>query len=404
MSFPTRRRIRVSPSLHPHLCFVSCNQVEIWFNIITCARRFNRDSFTVSVSELIERIDIDLYRPMERLTHTSFVWTATADSILAKIKERLCERHLYDMTLVGFQTGVLAFSCFNPLPSPKQGETRRRPLHQMSAICSQCFNPLPSPKQGETSIRDKGSFIDPTIPCSFNPLPSPKQGETACDLVRHARYLRLSSFNPLPSPKQGETSGNDRLNLHGVRCFNPLPSPKRGEILSRTSSDFGPSSFNPLPSPKRGEITWAGSVESSSVEGPRVSIRSPHRSEERSARRLSGSDSDIDVSIRSPHRSEERSNGGRDTSTRSRCDQCFNPLPSPKRGEIRRLCCTQEKGELKVVSIRSPHRSEERSRGRPAPVITNFRFNPLPSPKRGEMLVAVTSGKTMGYAGRCAIR
>ena len=36
----------------------------------------------------------------------------------------------------------------------------------------------------------------------FNPLPSPKQGETRHLGRHHGKPLR---FNPLPSPKQGET-------------------------------------------------------------------------------------------------------------------------------------------------------------------------------------------------------
>jgi len=63
------------------------NQVEIWFNIIT-QRAIRRGSFS-KVKELIRRI--------ERYTNhwndhaVPFVWTATADSILAKVR-RLCER------------------------------------------------------------------------------------------------------------------------------------------------------------------------------------------------------------------------------------------------------------------------------------------------------------------------
>lgn len=63
------------------------NQVEIWFNIIT-QRAIRRGTFS-SVKELITKIE-------EYIKHSnqhsqSFVWTATADSILAKI-ERLIQR------------------------------------------------------------------------------------------------------------------------------------------------------------------------------------------------------------------------------------------------------------------------------------------------------------------------
>lgn len=62
------------------------NQVEIWFNIIT-RKAIRRGSFR-SVKELVTRIRTFAahYNPHAR----PFVWTATADSILAKI-ERLCQ-------------------------------------------------------------------------------------------------------------------------------------------------------------------------------------------------------------------------------------------------------------------------------------------------------------------------
>ena len=63
------------------------NQVEIWFNIIT-RQAIRRDSFR-KVKELIERID--RYTAKWNANAHPFSWTATADSILAKIK-RLCER------------------------------------------------------------------------------------------------------------------------------------------------------------------------------------------------------------------------------------------------------------------------------------------------------------------------
>ena len=61
------------------------NQVEIWFNIIT-RRAIRRGSFR-KVKELIERIE--RYTAKWNANAHPFVWTATADSILAKVK-RLC--------------------------------------------------------------------------------------------------------------------------------------------------------------------------------------------------------------------------------------------------------------------------------------------------------------------------
>jgi putative transposase len=63
------------------------NQVEIWFNIIT-QRAIRRGTFK-SVKALIARIEqfVIQYNPASH----PFVWTATADSILEKIR-RLCQR------------------------------------------------------------------------------------------------------------------------------------------------------------------------------------------------------------------------------------------------------------------------------------------------------------------------
>lgn len=63
------------------------NQVEIWFNLIT-QRAIRRGTFK-SVKELIAKIEqsVNQYNRNSR----PFVWTATADSILEKIK-RLCQR------------------------------------------------------------------------------------------------------------------------------------------------------------------------------------------------------------------------------------------------------------------------------------------------------------------------
>ena len=62
------------------------NQVEIWFNIIT-QKAIRRGTFR-SVKDLIGKID---HFVQHSNTHTRpFVWTATADSILEKVK-RLCQ-------------------------------------------------------------------------------------------------------------------------------------------------------------------------------------------------------------------------------------------------------------------------------------------------------------------------
>jgi len=62
------------------------NQVEIWFNIIT-QKAIRRGTFS-SVKELVTKIQkyVDSYNQHPR----PFAWTATADSILAKV-QRLCQ-------------------------------------------------------------------------------------------------------------------------------------------------------------------------------------------------------------------------------------------------------------------------------------------------------------------------
>jgi len=63
------------------------NQVEIWFNIIT-QRAIRRGTFR-SVKALIVKIE-QFVNQYNRTSHP-FVWTATADSILGKVR-RLCQR------------------------------------------------------------------------------------------------------------------------------------------------------------------------------------------------------------------------------------------------------------------------------------------------------------------------
>ena len=75
---------------------------------------------------------------------------------------------------------------------------------------------------------DLESLMNFKVENGFNPLPSPKQGETHC--ARACSKRRGSCFNPLPSPKQGETARYSRW-YRAWACFNPLPSPKQGETV-----------------------------------------------------------------------------------------------------------------------------------------------------------------------------
>jgi putative transposase len=84
-----KRWLSMHPRFHVHYTPTSAswlNQVEIWFNLIT-QRAIRRGTFS-SVKELVAKIDryVQLYNKHPH----PFIWTATADSILAKL-ERLCK-------------------------------------------------------------------------------------------------------------------------------------------------------------------------------------------------------------------------------------------------------------------------------------------------------------------------
>ena len=116
------------------------------------------------------------------------------------------------------------FLRFNPLPSPKQGETI--PTHGGCRPLDEAFQSAPlTEARGDNA----GHQISARPSYRFNPLPSPKQGETWT--VRVLADYKASGFNPLPSPKQGETKGlqNNTLGMGRHLRFNPLPSPKQGE-------------------------------------------------------------------------------------------------------------------------------------------------------------------------------
>jgi len=85
-----KRWLAARPRFHVHFTptYASwLNQVEIWFNRIT-QRAIRRGTFR-SVKELVAKIDQFVHA--ENMTARPFAWTATADSIFAKV-QRLCER------------------------------------------------------------------------------------------------------------------------------------------------------------------------------------------------------------------------------------------------------------------------------------------------------------------------
>ena len=85
-----KRWLAARPRFHVHFTptYASwLNQVEIWFNRIT-QQSIRRGTFR-SVKELVTKIDAFVQSP--NASARPFVWTATADSIFAKV-QRLCER------------------------------------------------------------------------------------------------------------------------------------------------------------------------------------------------------------------------------------------------------------------------------------------------------------------------
>jgi putative transposase len=84
-----KRWLAARPRYHVHFTPTSAswlNQVEIWFNIIT-QRAIRRGTFR-SVKELVSKIEQFVHQYNN--SSQPFAWTATADSILEKIK-RLCQ-------------------------------------------------------------------------------------------------------------------------------------------------------------------------------------------------------------------------------------------------------------------------------------------------------------------------
>ena len=85
-----KRWLATRPRFHVHFTptYASwLNQVEIWFNRIT-HRAIRRGTFR-SVKELVTKID--QFVENDNRNAQPFIWTATADSIFAKV-QRLCER------------------------------------------------------------------------------------------------------------------------------------------------------------------------------------------------------------------------------------------------------------------------------------------------------------------------
>ena len=164
---------------------------------------------------------------------------------------------------------ALISTSFNPLPSPKQGETSGSFLHRCAVAVS-----IRSPHRSKgrrprtsgsiakkaVSIRsphrskgrrgtdrrnrflrvfqsaplteargDHAAALSPPNQPRFNPLPSPKQGETAA-FLRDARPYQKFQSAPLTEARGDSPAG---AAISTTASFNPLPSPKQGETATR---------------------------------------------------------------------------------------------------------------------------------------------------------------------------
>ena len=207
-------------------------------------------------------------------------------------------------------------NCFNPLPSPKQGETHYVPVTDASRRRFQSA-PL-TEARGDTLGESK---MIAHLNVSIRSPHRSKGRRAGSGRSPHA----FKGFNPLPSPKQGETNSFCK---HIALLYVSIRSPHRSKgRLAGWGFDY-PSrlSFNPLPSPKQGETSLPGIFSS----GGLVSIRSPHRSKGRLLLAACGGCAD---KFQSAPLTEAR--GDLPPSEHLLLPACFNPLPSPKQGETK---------------------------------------------------------------------
>ena len=180
-------------------------------------------------------------------------------------------------------------SSFNPLPSPKQGETRI-----LGGLLLQAEVSIRSPH------RSKGRPPELSLITRHQLFQSAPLTEARGDTFRLAKTFRLVSFNPLPSPKQGETF--IKVNAH-TNAHVSIRSPHRSKGRPQSSGAGGVQYWfqsaplteargdlpEPLPvqiytvfqsaplTEARGDLV----VVIDHIDAYAVSIRSPHRSKGR---------------------------------------------------------------------------------------------------------------------------
>ena len=249
------------------------------------------------------------------------------------------------------------------------------------------FNPLPSPKQGETNYLrsiDDTQFVSIRSPHRSKGRPSARTGwssagafqsapltEARGDLDDLAYAAGLAGFNPLPSPKQGETPimqaifilfqsapltearGDQQARLVRVEDYEFQSAPlteARGDKDSAGNFTIG-YGFQSAPlTEARGDSAQGGYPRSGKTN---VSIRSPHRSKGRPREAM---DSAWEEQFQSAPLTEARGDRRGDGAI---VGLVFVSIRSPHRSKGR-LGCLAPPDPRRRVSIRSPHRSKGR--------------------------------------------
>ena len=259
----------------------------------------------------------------------------------------------------GRQHFVVAPSGHHLFQSAPLTEARGDSGSEVLAMVQTCFNPLPSPKQGET------------LPCLCNALgktvsirsPHRSKGRRPVD---HGQKRHLSCFNPLPSPKQGETQ-------RPTPCSPPsdvsIRSPHRSKGRPRWMCRMLRSRWSFQSAP----LTEArGDCPCPSQSPAPTEFQSAPLTEARGDFPVKTKEQAM-IQFQSAPLTEAR--GDQTISATPARSTCFNPLPSPKQGETRsgvQLPPDQD------VSIRSPHRSKGRQKAsRTMPLYSQFQSAPL---------------------------
>ena len=218
-------------------------------------------------------------------------------------------------------------------------------------------------------------------------------------------------------------------------CFNPLPPPKRGEICcaSGTSTAIEDVSIRsprrsegrcgsgtiPVDGAERGEFQSAPPAE---ARGDNAALR--HRLDEADMPFQSAPPAEARGRFENPPSSRARltrfqsappaeARGDLGVTSRSTNERGFNPLPPPKRGEIRSITAgvwrrpcgfqsappAEARGDRRARSrcssrcwFQSAPPAEARGdAGRRCSLSIRSSFNPLPPPKRGEMRITLSA-------------